>query len=345
LKINLNKNSVSAAAAPNEVRMFRSLFFVALGFLMTLESIASAQSSPYPPLPEAVSSFGAISSDGFVYVYGGHAGKAHTYSTETVSGTFRRLDLKHPKVWEELPSGPHLQGMNLAAHAGKIYRVGGMQPRNAPDEPADNHSVADAACYDPMTRHWTPLPPLPVPRSSHDVVALDGKLYVVGGWWMKGREQKSEWLKTAMVLDLAAKEPKWTSIEQPFQRRALCAASLDGKLFVIGGMDEQGTLTKSVDVYDPHEGKWSKVAPLPGDEANGFSPAACAMDRRLFVAAADGGVYRIDAKMKTWEKIGGLDVGRIVARLIPAGEGRLLVIGGSGGKKGNIAEIGVVDFQ
>ena len=33
--------------------------------------------------------------------------------------------------------------MNLAAHGGKVYRVGGMQPRNEPGEPADNLSLAD----------------------------------------------------------------------------------------------------------------------------------------------------------------------------------------------------------
>ncbi len=328
--------------------MSRFPFHFFAGLLMTLHPAASASAQTYPPLPEAVSSFGGIVADGFLYVYGGHTGKAHTYSTTTVSGKLHRLDLKHPKAWEELPGGVGLQGMNLATHAGKIYLVGGMQPRNKPGDTADNHSVADVMAFDPATKQWTKLPPLPEPRSSHDVVVLDGKLFVVGGWWMKGKDQKPSWQKSALVFDLTAKDAKWTEFEQPFKRRALCAAAFDGKLYVFCGMDEKAATTKSVDVYDPVERKWSKIASLPGDDGNGFSPAACTLDRRLFITAADGNVYRLSTKDVTkdtaWERIGGIDAGRIVARMVAASSGRLLVIGGSG-KKGNVGEIGVVDFQ
>src|SRR5688500_5501399 len=88
----------------------------------------------YPPVPRAVSSFGAAVSDGWLYVYGGHCARTHQYSTEAVVGTFHRLKLSNPKAWEELPGGPPLQGLALVAHGGKIYRVGGMQPRNKPGE-------------------------------------------------------------------------------------------------------------------------------------------------------------------------------------------------------------------
>jgi N-acetylneuraminic acid mutarotase len=334
LKFNLNNR---------KARLMTRAFTFFLGLLMAIPLVAAAQPQSYPALPEALSSFGGIAADGFLYVYGGHTGKAHNYSTATVSGKFHRLDLKAPKAWEELPGGPPLQGMNLAAHAGKIYRVGGMQPRNAPGEAADNHSVADVACYDPAAKQWTTLPPMPEPRSSHDVVALNGKLYVVGGWTMKGREQKPTWLKTVLALDLSAPNMKWTALEQPFQRRALCVGAAGGKLYVLGGMNEKGAITKQVDVLDPKTMKWSKSAALPGDEGNGFSPAACTMGR-LCVTVGDGGVFRLDAKGAAWERIGGVDVGRIVARLVSGGPGRLLVVGGSGAK-GNVAEIGVVDFQ
>ena len=80
--------------------------------------------------------------------------------------------------------------MNLASHGGKVYRVGGMQPRNAPGEPADNLSIADVARFDPKVGKWEALPPLPAGRSSHDVVVAGDKLVVVGGWQMKGKGQK-----------------------------------------------------------------------------------------------------------------------------------------------------------
>ena len=151
-------------------------------------------------LPQATSSFGAVESGGWLYVYGGHISPTHSYSTEAVSGRFSRLNLSSG-AWEELPGGPPLQGMNLTAHAGKVYRVGGMAPRNKPGDAADNHSTAECARFDPAAGKWEALPPLPQPRSSHDVVVVGDQLIVVGGWNMKGSEQ--EWVETLAVLDLS----------------------------------------------------------------------------------------------------------------------------------------------
>lgn len=114
-------------------RSFVRLLAAALALLPTAAVAAEsrAEAKVFPPLPVAVSSFGAAVADGYVYVYGGHAGKTHEYSTESVSHKFFRLKLDDPKVWEELPGGPGLQGLALVAYKDKIYRVGGMQPRNA----------------------------------------------------------------------------------------------------------------------------------------------------------------------------------------------------------------------
>lgn len=69
----------------------------------------------YAPMPEGASSFGAVADGGWLYVYGGHLGKTHVYSATGVSGKFNRLNLMDGKTWEDLPSGPMLQGMNLVS--------------------------------------------------------------------------------------------------------------------------------------------------------------------------------------------------------------------------------------
>lgn len=309
----------------------------------SLDALAQSPKA-YRALPEAVSSFGAIDANGFVYLYGGHTGTSHTYSTATASGQFYRLDLKNPLNWEPLAGGAQLQGMNLATHAGKIYIAGGMQPRNPPGTPADNHSVADVASYDPATKKWSPLPALPEPRSSHDVVALDGKLYVVGGWWLKGKSQKPTWSRVSVVMDLNAPQPKWTSMHEPFERRALAAAAVDGKLYVLGGMDDKGVISTNVEIFDPKTERWSFGVPFPGKENNGFSPAACGLGGKLYLSAADGRIYRFDPAGKAWDDVGGVPDGRLAGRLVPASENRLLVLGGST-KNGNAAAIGVVDLK
>ncbi|MGL4550575.1 MAG: kelch repeat-containing protein [Gemmataceae bacterium] len=280
------------------------------------------------PLPEAFSSFGAATADGHAYVYGGHAGRTHQYSTESVLGKFRRLKLGGSGGWEELPGGEGLQGLSLVAHGGKLIRVGGMRPRNAPGTRADNVSVTSCAAYDPAAKKWSDLPGLPEPRSSHDAAVIGDRVYVVGGWRMNGQGTESEWQDGGLVLDLAAKEPRWEKLDQPFQRRALQAAAHGGKLYVAGGLNAENEMEKSVDVYDPAAKTWSKVADLPGGAMNGFTPGLCAEGGRLYASPADGVVYRLTAKGDGWERVATLAVPRIVHRIVGAG-GKLLALGGA----------------
>jgi len=296
-----------------------------------------------PPLPEASSSLGAVASDGFLYVYGGHVAPVHTYSTEAVSGRFHRLALHSTNAssqpdsgaltraaWEELAAGPRLQGMNLAAHAGRIYRVGGMDPRNAPGDEADNHSIAAAAFFDPTVGRWINLPSLPEPRSSHDLVVLGDTLYAVGGWNMLGADGGEEWCETMAALDLTAAMPEWRSIPQPFTRRALIATAFQDRLWVIGGFTDVEEVSRQVDVFDPTTGTWSRGPDLPVGGFNGFAPAACVADGRLLVSVADGSLLVLDEPAGVWRTVARTSP-RIVHRMVPADAGVILV-GGAAGK-------------
>lgn len=297
----------------------------------------------FAPLPVAVASQGTIISDGYLYVYGGHAGKTHSYDTKAVIGTFQRLKLDTPGAqWEALPGGPILQGMNLAAHGGKIYRVGGMSPRNAPGEPADNHSLADAVCYNPKTGKWEDLPPLPVGRSSHELVVAGNKLVVVGGWQMLGRGNKSVWQDTSLVLDLSSPSPKWEAIPQPFRRRALTAAAVGSKVYVLGGLGEKET-SKRCDILDVSTGKWTQGPDFPGNSMAGFSPAATNVNGKVVMNTSEGPVYQLNTAGDAWETIGNADVRRLVHRMVPLTKDSVILVGGaSRSMGGNVAGLEVV---
>ena len=160
--------------------------------------------------------------------------------------------------------------MNLVALDGKIYRIGGMSPRNSPGTATDNYSTADNARFDPATRKWEDLPSLPEPRSSHDVVVVGNKIIVTGGWAIRGK--RTDWADTLAILDLSAKNPAWTSARQPFHRRALMAAGLDDKMYVIGGFDEKSDIVRDVSVYDPATNAWSQGPQLPDGPGLSFAP-------------------------------------------------------------------------
>lgn len=308
------------------MNMPRSVHLVA-GVFLLCNFAGLAHAASFPPLPVPVSSLGAIECDGYLYIYGGHAGKTHVYSSREVIGTFHRLKLDGGTAWEPLPGGPILQGLNLATHNGKIYRVGGMKPRNEPGAPTDNVSVVDVARFDPKTTRWEPLPPLPAARSSHDVVVVGNTLVVTAGWQMRGKGTDSYWHDTTLLMDLSAKELDWRHVPQPFSRRALAAASRGSKVFVMGGIDDEGEILQRVDVFDLTTEQWTQGPPLPGQKV-GFSPAATTAGGKLLVSTSDGLVHRLSDDGQSWEKIGAGSTRRIVHRIVYH-KGEVLLLGGA----------------
>jgi hypothetical protein len=283
------------------------------------------QATSFTTLPEATASFGAVACDGWLYVYGGHIAKTHVYYDKAVSGGFHRLRLTGKSSWESLPGGVPLQGMNLAAHRGKIYLAGGMAPRNQEGAPADNHSTDRGSRFNPAGRTWEDLPPLPEARSSHDIVVLGDLLIVAGGWAMGGGSNK--WMDTIAVMDLSSEKPQWKTEPQPFQRRALIAAAFQGKMYVIGGMNSRNSVERKVSIYDPAAKTWNDGPELPGNWMTGFAPAAVVHDGRLYVSVADGALLRLSRSGDSWEPAGSASP-RVAHRLVSSGDA-ILVIGGA----------------
>lgn len=289
-------------------------------------ALAAETPATFPDLPKGVSSFGAVACDGYVYAYGGHSGKVHSYSTDTTLNTFHRIKIADPAKWEELPSGKHLQGLALVEHAGKVIRVGGMEPKHKAGEKSDISSTASVQMYDPKAKKWSDLPDLPAPRSSHDAAVVGDTLVVVGGWNMQAGKS-SEWAKDTLTLDLADPKAKWVSVKQPFVRRALAVAAHEGKVYVAGGLLEGGDTDHTVNVFDPKAGKWEEAAKIPGAGLNAFTPAVIAAGGKLYLNPADGKVYRLAGDK--WEEVSAVKQYRYVHRMVPLPDGKLLVLGGA----------------
>jgi len=238
-------------------------------------------------LPVAVASFGAAVHDGALYVLGGHVGRAHQHSRDNLSPRFLRLGAGADR-WEELPGGVGLQSVALVATGRHLYRIGGMEARNARGEDEDLHSVSDVARYDPSAGAWSDFVPLPSGRSSHDAVVAGGRIFVVGGWTLDGAERA--WCHETLVCDLAAGTPVWRVLPQPFRRRALAAASWNDRVYAIGGLTGSGRPSKRVDVLDPASETWTAGPELPGP---GFGASAFGTRRGLFVSLLDGRVLRL----------------------------------------------------
>lgn len=307
----------------------------------TAEDVETSAKQTWPALSEPVSSFGGAVVDGRLYIYSGHIGDAHAHSKKNLSPSFQRLTLDAPQPWEQLPAGPGLQGLPLAAHAGNLYRIGGLSARNEPGAEPDLISVADFSKFDPRTKSWTALRPLPEGRSSHDAVVADGKLYVVGGWNLGGGAEK--WHTTSLVFDLEHPTNDWQTLPpQPFQRRALATVVHDGKLFALGGMTPKGP-SPDVHCFDLATRTWSPGPSVPEGETkgkmNGFGCSACTVGGRLFLSTMDGAVHELSGDGRSWRPIGRLQTARFFHRLLPRNERELIAVAGASMKLGHLASL------
>jgi N-acetylneuraminic acid mutarotase/uncharacterized GH25 family protein len=283
----------------------------------------------WPALPRPITSFGGAVVGVWLYVYGGHYGQAHHYSQAGQSGDFRRLNLKQSSAWEELPGGPKLTGLAMVAYQGQLYRVGGFTAKNNEGEDESLWSQSDFARFDPQSKAWTQLPSLPEGRSSHDAAVIGDKLYVVGGWNMQAGKE-TVWHDTAWSIDLAAGKLEWKQIAKPpFFRRAVALAAWQDKLYVLGGMQQDGGPTTRVDVYDPASDKWSAAPAMLGNGMDGFGCSSFACDGRLYATTMSGSVQRLSSDGSQWELVGSLEHPRFFHRILPWQAQELVIVGGA----------------
>lgn len=300
-----------------------------LALLLTLIVPQGAPALERPVLlPQARTSFGAVSIGPSAYLYGGHSGAPHEYDAESTLSDLLEIPLGGEGQEDGAPrilsSGRALQSPALVADGGLLILVGGMTPLNAPGEAESLRSSADCQAWDLATRAWTALPPLPAPRSSHDAVIFGRTLIVAGGWNLQP-DAEPVWHASVCLLDLDNSAAGWREIAAPFQRRGLAVAAAAGKVWVIGGMTHAGKMSSRVDAFDPHSGEWTAGPSFPGF---GFGVAACALNGRVHASGRDGGLFRLNVPDGAWEAAGELLFPRFFHRLLPAPDGRLLAIGG-----------------
>lgn len=275
-------------------------------------------------MPRALTSFGAARHGEHVYVYGGYFGRPHQYSREGQSGLLYRLELA-TGAWEQLGRGPELQGVAMVSHAGMLYRVGGMAAVNPASEPAELRSSAGFARFDPSTLRWTELPAMPEPRSSHDAIVVGGSLYVVGGWTLAGDPHATTWLDGGVRYDLDREDAAWERIDVPFARRAVAAAAVGGVLAVVGGIDSEGKTSRSLDLFDPASGNWTRGPDFPGA---GFGVAAVGMGDVLYAGGSDGAIHRWRKGDAAWQRETSMALPRFFHRFVATGDGEIAVLGG-----------------
>jgi N-acetylneuraminic acid mutarotase len=331
---------VETRAGEHDGKAYKSVrHYTTLSLPFSPLTLQSASHS-LPELAKGITSFGSAVDGDWLYVYGGHFGRAHEYSSDEQSGDFLRLNLRDPQGWETLPGGPKLTGTALVAQGGKLYRIGGFAAKNTVDQPESLWSQNDFARFDPQTRQRETLQSLPAGRSSHDAAVLGNTIYVVGGWEMNDGEKK--WHDTTLAFDLGAATLSWKALPQPFQRRAVSAAAANGRIYCLGGMQPKGGATTAVSVYDPAKNAWSDGPALVGAGLEGFGTSSFACGGKLYATTMSGAVQQLTADGGNWIIAGQLQRPRFFHRMLAWNDQQLVIVGGASMGTGKITALELV---
>ena len=279
---------------------------------------------PVSSIPRATTSFGSVTSDGWLYVLGGYAGRPHDYHREGQSSDFYRVNLYDLSHIEKLPHTQNMQSSPLETWDGKIIRIGGLVAENAPGEPEHLVSLKSVELYDPNTGNWESLPDMPRGRSSHDTAVIGSKLHVFGGWDLDAENDSREWHTDHLMLDLENLDAGWSSTEAPFKRRALATVRVGDQVVAIGGMTDRGP-TNSVHLYNPETGGWEDGPDFP---TQAFGAAGDTINGRVVASAASGVAYSWAPGEDAWTPVGTLTFPRFFHQIAADHTGDILVVGG-----------------
>ncbi|XP_068129605.1 kelch-like protein 24a [Hyperolius riggenbachi] len=131
--------------------------------------------------------------------------------------------------------------------------------------------------YDSVTNDWTELPSMMSPRVMHGFLSYKDKLYVVGGLTGQLNEDDDVFLDSMECFDLS--KHHWSELSKlPCLLCNFASAQLKGKLYIIGGENEDGHRAKGLLIYDIASDIWSLI-PSKIKVSHG---GAVAMDNKVF---------------------------------------------------------------
>lgn len=181
--------------------------------------------------------------------------------------------------------------------------------------------------YDPLG-HWAASAPLPTARQEMASVAVEGKIYVVGGI-------NANW-GTLKVVEAFDPETNTWSEEPPLPqpRHHLGLAAVNGKMYVIGGSSRDYPGINVVNIvyeYDPVSGAWSTKSPMPTPR---YAHATVVLNGKIHVIGGatlptqDLSTHEAyDPQLNSWETLAPLPVPRnhLSASVLNS---RIYVVGG-----------------
>jgi len=132
---------------------------------------------------------------------------------------------------------------------GKMFVVGGY-------DPSTHKFLASMEVFDDVSQKWYTGPDLNSARAALKLVALEGKLYSIGGW--KGHKYVNSVEEYNILLNRWQKKG---DLKTP--RARFGAVTKDGNIYVVGGVKgfKNSDSLSSMEMYSPTRNEWIDVDP------------------------------------------------------------------------------------
>ena len=144
--------------------------------------------------------------DGKIYVVGGFNG-AFLATVEVYDPA--------TNAWSQAAAmGTGRSNLGVAVLGGKLYAAGGRNGTGSM-----HSSVSLMEVFDPQTNAWTPVAPMSTARGSFAMAAVQGKLYVAGGYAAGG----GDGITLAEAYD--PQQNHWEAVAPMAQGRHSCAVA------------------------------------------------------------------------------------------------------------------------
>lgn len=285
-------------------------------------------------------------------------------------------------IWTAEANGSAVNGMAAAALNNNIYLAGGNPPGIAPPTNlTEQYSIPTAtyylfgnpnniqgsqspSCYEtsgtsptPPSGYalltsttvgnlWTPVAPVPTPRSTLAAASMNSKVYAIGG-----ADANFNALNTVEIYDPSANG--WTSASSatppaslPTSARGLAAVGLNGKVYVVGGVDTSSNILSTLQIYDPSTNTWVTGAAMPTARSGLATAMVGGKIYAVGGSSASGplGTLEVyDPSTNAWSPGAAMPTARYGLAAVAA-NGKIFVIGGQAVIAGNFVAVNSLEI-
>ena len=193
------------------------------------------------PFNEARSHFGVAVFRNCLVVAGGRS---------TKKNRFRSVELFIPamKKWQQISSLNHARSsLELVACCDTLYAIGGF---DGTEELSVMERLGD------LDANWEIAEPMVFRKSMFAAACYNDEIYVFGGCY----QENGKTFSVKIAEKYSPLKEQWTVLpDVNISRFGLAVCSLESKIFVVGGFNEENELEKSIKRYDPLTNSLSTV--------------------------------------------------------------------------------------